>query len=323
MLRKAIPVTLLLLACSICSGKPIPVVFDTDIGSDIDDTWALLYILRSPELDLKMVLTDTADTHYRAKVTAKFLEVCERPDVSVGIGIPSKPDALFQLPYVEDYDLSSYPGTVHEDGVQAFIDLVNASEEPITLIVAGPVPNIAEALRRDPTISKKINFVGMHGSIDVGYNQSPEPSAEWNVASHVKDFQAVIAADWLSFKISPLDTCGHVILTGDLYQQVKASTVPALQALFENYRYWVDLVTWEKPDYYDERSSNLYDLIPVYMAYSSELLAIDSVKIEVDDKGYMHRSEDGHLIDAALQWKDLDAFYIHLAERLLTSKTQN
>ena len=58
-----------------------PVVFDTDIGTDIDDTWALAQLLRSPDLDLKLVLTDTGDTHYRAAVAAKFLEAAGRSDV--------------------------------------------------------------------------------------------------------------------------------------------------------------------------------------------------------------------------------------------------
>ncbi len=53
---------------------PIPVVLDTDIGTDIDDTWALAQVLRSPELDLKLVLTETGDARYRAAIAAKILE---------------------------------------------------------------------------------------------------------------------------------------------------------------------------------------------------------------------------------------------------------
>ncbi len=36
----------------------IPVILDTDIGGDIDDTWALGLLLKSPELDLKLVVGD-------------------------------------------------------------------------------------------------------------------------------------------------------------------------------------------------------------------------------------------------------------------------
>ena len=31
-------------------GKPVPVILDTDIGGDIDDTWALGMLLNCPEL---------------------------------------------------------------------------------------------------------------------------------------------------------------------------------------------------------------------------------------------------------------------------------
>ncbi len=39
-------------------GARIPVILDTDIGGDIDDTWALGLLLKSPELDLKLVVGD-------------------------------------------------------------------------------------------------------------------------------------------------------------------------------------------------------------------------------------------------------------------------
>ena len=51
-------------------NRRIPVILDTDIGNDIDDTWALGQLLNSPELDLKLVLTSTGDTEYRARVAA-------------------------------------------------------------------------------------------------------------------------------------------------------------------------------------------------------------------------------------------------------------
>jgi hypothetical protein len=66
----------------------IPVILDTDIGTDIDDTWALVMLLNSPELDLRLVVTETGDTTYRAKIVARMLEIAGRTDVPIGIGIP-------------------------------------------------------------------------------------------------------------------------------------------------------------------------------------------------------------------------------------------
>ncbi|MBM4043175.1 MAG: hypothetical protein FJ290_32205, partial [Planctomycetes bacterium] len=81
----------------------IPVILDTDIGGDIDDTWALALLLKCPELDLKMVVTDTGDTVYRAKIAAKLLEVAKRTDVQVAIGIKQKGHGKPQGPWVADY----------------------------------------------------------------------------------------------------------------------------------------------------------------------------------------------------------------------------
>jgi len=75
----------------------IPVILDTDIGGDIDDTWALAMLLRSPEVEVKLVVTDTADTVYRARVAAKLLQAAGHAEIPVGIGLrfdadgPSEP----------------------------------------------------------------------------------------------------------------------------------------------------------------------------------------------------------------------------------------
>ena len=60
---------------------PIPVIFDTDIGDDIDDTWALVMLLRSPRLDVRMITTDYGNTVYRAKLVARLLEIAGRTDI--------------------------------------------------------------------------------------------------------------------------------------------------------------------------------------------------------------------------------------------------
>jgi len=53
----------------------IPVILDTDIGTDIDDTWALAMLLRCPELDVRLILSDTGNTEYRARIIARLLGI--------------------------------------------------------------------------------------------------------------------------------------------------------------------------------------------------------------------------------------------------------
>ncbi len=43
---------------------PVPVILDTDIGLDVDDVWALAFMLKCPEIDVKLITTNTGDTTY-------------------------------------------------------------------------------------------------------------------------------------------------------------------------------------------------------------------------------------------------------------------
>jgi inosine-uridine nucleoside N-ribohydrolase len=291
------------------SGK-IPVILDTDIGSDIDDTWALTMMLRSPELDVKLVMTDTGNTTYRAKIVARMLEICKRTDVPVGIGIRFSDNTGPQEPWVAGYELSSYPGVIYEDGVDALIQTIMNSPDPITLICIGPVPNIGAAIEREPNIAQKARFVGMHGSIRRGYGGSEKISAECNVVNHTRDCQKVFTADW-NMTITPLDTCGIVKLEGEKYRSVYECKDPLTQALIENYRVWAKY----SPES-EYRSSTLFDTVAVYLAFSEELLAMEKLGIRVTDDGYTVIDKDAKVINCAMDWKDLPAFEDLLVERL-------
>ena len=294
----------------------IPVILDTDIGDDIDDTWALTMMLNSPELDVKMVLGDYRKPVYRAKILAKMLEVAGRTDVSVGVAT-GEGDSGNQSAWIEGYDLSSYPGTVHEDGIGALIDTIMNSAEPMTLICTGPVPNIAAALEREPEITKNSRFVGMHGSVRKGYGGKEEVSAEWNVRAVPEACRKVFTADW-EVTITPLDTCGVVNLKGDKYRQVYECKDPLAQALIENYRVWLKAHQKRSDDAIERRSTTLFDTVAVYLAFSEELVVMEELGIRVTDDGHTVIDEDAKKIRCAMEWKDLLAFEDLLVERLIS-----
>lgn len=295
-----------------------PVILDTDIGGDIDDTWALALLLKSPELDLKLVVTDTGNTTYRAKVAAKMLEIGGRADVPVGIGIHQGDDTGPQAPWIEGYDLSRYPGPVHEDGVGALIDGIMGSPEPVTLLCIGPLPNIAAALEREPGIAQRARFVGMHGSVRLGYGGSAEVAAEYNVHADPQACRAAFAAPW-DATITPLDTCGLVTLQGKKYRAVRDCTNLLTQALIENYRIWAQRVAWTQVDA-EMQSSVLFDTVAVYLAFSEEMLVMEQLPIRVADDGCTVIEEGSKLINCATSWKDLDAFEDWLVRRLTDSQ---
>ncbi len=297
-------------------GKKIPVIFDTDIGGDIDDTWAQVMLLNSPELDVRLVTSDSGNDTYRARLLAKMLEVAGRTEIPVGIGCKPGDGKGRQSAWLGDYRLDSYPGKVHEDGVGAIIETIRASAEPITLVAVGPVPNIAEVLRRAPDVAGKARFVGMHGSVYRGYGDSKDISPEYNVRAAPAALQAVFRADW-EISITPLDTCGIVHLTGENYQKVYGCRDPLVRALIENYRAWCDTGKGKTPDP-AQRSSTLFDTVAVYMAFSEELLEMEEVPLKVDDQGYTRIDPAGRKVRCAVRWNDRAAFEDELVRRIVS-----
>jgi inosine-uridine nucleoside N-ribohydrolase len=297
------------------SPRAIPVILDTDIGDDIDDTWALALLLQSPELDLKLVVGDYGKCQYRAKLLAKFLEKAGRTDVAVGVGLDLEPRGEGgQAPWVKDYELAKYPGTVHRDGVQALIETILKSPVPITLISIGPLPNIAEALRREPRIAERTRFVGMHGSLRVGYGGKTVPDAEWNVRADAKSCRAVFTAPW-AMTITPLDTCGLVQLKGDRYRKFRDANTPIAGVVLENYRIWSRQKN-PNNDIADRESSTLFDTVAVYLACRQDLCLMESLGVRVTDDGFTRLEETAKKVTAATAWKDLDGFYELLVQRL-------
>jgi inosine-uridine nucleoside N-ribohydrolase len=295
---------------------PIPVILDTDIGDDIDDTWALALLLKSPELDLKLVVGDYGEAQYRARLIAKFLERAGRSDVPVGVGLDTAPHGEGrQAAWAKDYDLKSYPGRVHTNGVQALIDTVMNSPQPVTLICIGPVPNIAEALKREPRIAQRARFVGMQGSVRTGYGDAKQPVAEWNVKCDPKACQQVFTAAW-DMTITPLDTCGLVSLTGDKYRRVRNTTDPTIADLIANYRLWVGGDAKLPADMADQRSSTLFDTVAVYLAIRQDLCVMEKIGLRVTDDGFTVVDPQAKPVNVAVNWKDLGAFEDFLVERL-------
>ena len=311
------------------SSQKIPVVFDTDICDDIDDTWALAMLLQSPEFDVKLITTAVGNTKSKAKTVAKFLEIAGRTDIPIGIGVQQHTGSHRQDAWAKDYDLSSYPGKIYEDGVQALIDIIINSRKPVKLIAVGPLPNIAEALEREPKIAGKAEFVGMHGSVRRGYGNNPTPSPEYNVRAFVKEAQKVFTAPW-DMTITPLDTCGIIQLKNQKYQKVLNNNSPLTNALMENYRAWQkqglrsrdkDMSEAELDKRVDKKcnssSSTLFDTVAIYLAMSTELVKMEMLPIIVTDDGHTKIDENGKMIDCATEWKDLGAFEDLLVDRLI------
>jgi inosine-uridine nucleoside N-ribohydrolase len=318
--RLVIAIVALLLAAPVIRAadnpSKTPVILDTDIGDDIDDTWALALLLQSPELDLKLVVGDYGKAEYRAKLLAKFLQRAGRSDVPVGVGLDIEPKGDGrQSAWVKDYDLKAYPGKIREDGVRAMIDTIMHSRQTVTLIGIGPAPNIAAALKREPRIALHARFVGMDGSVRLGYGGSKQPCAEWNVKAAPEAMQAVFAAPW-DITITPLDTCGLVQLSGEKYRRVRDASAPPVADLIPNYRLWLAADPKSSADAAENHSTTLYDTVAVYLAQHQDLCVMEKLHLRVTNDGMTVIDPNAREVNVATQWQDLGAYEDFLVQRL-------
>lgn len=291
---------------------------DTDIGGDIDDTWALAMLLRSPELNPRLIVTATADTVYRAKIVAKLLQRNGRSDIDVGIGLRGESDGERerQRKWIFDYSFEEYTGVIYQDGIQAMIELIENTPGPIWLIAIGPLTNIAEMIRRRPFLSAKVHLVAMLGSIDKTHKGVAGAIAEFNVVKDIKSAQIVFTSKWKSVTITPLDTCGVVILNGKLYRKLLDSHDKLVKDVIENYHIWASC-TGDDPS---RQSTVLFDTVAVHLAYSTEFLEMEKMQLVINDDGFMYRDKSGTSVNVALNWTDLNGYNNFLTQRLLSGK---
>ena len=301
--------------------KKIPVFLHTDIGGDIDDTWALGFLMRSPEVELKFILSAVGDTRYRAKIIAKMLETADYTGTTVGMGVrvPTIADHLSlcyhkrQAAWIEDYSLEKFPGKVHENGVEAFVKAVMASEETPCVLSIGPLPNIARALEIEPRIASKCRFVGMQGSIRLGYFGSSVLSAEYNVMYDPAAVRKVFSAPWKDILITPLDTCGYITLEGPLYQQIRESKDPVAWSIIENDMTWRN----DEAKLWESRSTLLCDTVAAYLVFDESLVETETLPVIVTDDGFTKIDPiHGRPIRVATAWRDLETFKKMLADRI-------
>jgi purine nucleosidase len=216
------------------------VVLDTDIGTDIDDAWALGYAVKSPSFELLGVTVTDADTPRRAKLACKLLSRLGRTDVPVAIGRQTPavpPDRVdYQFAWAEDFDAYRPSAT---PAVEFLAETIRKNPGAVTLIAVGPLQNLGDLVRQHPDVVPLVKrVVLMSGSIGASY-YGPTAVAEWNVKLAIPEAQAVYAAAW-PLTIVPLDSTSYVRLEDQERETLRRAGTPLVIALEALLRLWTD-----------------------------------------------------------------------------------
>src|SRR5690349_22587760 len=119
-----------------------PVIFDTDIGTDIDDAYALAALIHRPELELVGVTTVSSDAVARARLAAKLLQVAGARwgKVHAYAGASTATQYMKQVEWARNFSSPS----LHESGAVEFMRAqIDARPGEIRLTAVGGLPTTA------------------------------------------------------------------------------------------------------------------------------------------------------------------------------------
>ncbi len=291
------------------ADEPVPVIYDTDIGEDIDDTWALVYLLRSPEVEAKLITTGFTLPMKKAKIVAKVLERIGRTDVPVGAGVGRRDYNTNYRPWADDFKAGQYEGTIHGDGVGKLIETVHTDRTGrLKIIAVGPMQTLAEAIERDPSIAPKAELIAMAGNF-AHLGGDRKARSESNVRCKIPEARKVFSADWKRIIVVPSETCGQVKLTDERYRHVLGSEDAGARTIIEVYRIWRKNVNWTNVNP-DVESSHLYDTLAVRLAWGTELVKFTPLRMRITDKGQTVVDEEkGDRVLTATAWRDPHALW--------------
>jgi len=164
------------------------IILDTDPG--IDDALALFLALASPEIQLEAITTVSGNVHVdlTTRNALTLLELSGHTDIPVARGC-ARP--LVRQPVIADYVHGQnglggieFPEPtlrpVKQHAVDLIIEKIMAAPREITLVVIGPLTNIAMALRKEPRLVEYARqVVMMGGALRVPGNVTP--AAEFKI----------------------------------------------------------------------------------------------------------------------------------------------
>ena len=233
------------------------VIIDTDIGDDIDDTFALLFALKSPEIHVCGVTTVFRNAVRRAKMCKAILDTYGIDDIPIYAGV--------DLPLIEEiherkndrYDENHqfYPCQYSEEmeqitvnqeyhAVDFIIDTVRKQPGIIELVPIGPLTNIALAIRKAPDIIRKLKGITLMGGC------FGEKMPEWNILCDPEAARIVFTSG-IKVKAVGLDVTLKCKLLLEHLEDYKNSNNETSKLVSSMVQKWLDHYQFECPVLHD------------------------------------------------------------------------
>ncbi len=262
------------------------VIIDTDPG--VDDAFALLLAMRSPELNIRAITAVAGNVPLSLTLpnALRMVEIAGRTDIPVASGAASP---LIRRPVTAtaahgENGLAGveFPAPtiqpVKEPAADLIARLVRENAGDITLVGLGPLTNVALALRQDPEIGGMIRKIVLMGGSLSGGNVTP--AAEFNF--YVDPEAASIVFDsGVPITMVGLDVTRKVELTEDHIRRLDAGKGQVSQAAAKIATKVMELYRREG----NQGGPHLHDPLAMSSIIRPEILTFENYHVEIETAG--------------------------------------
>ncbi|MFQ3548485.1 MAG: nucleoside hydrolase [Armatimonadota bacterium] len=271
-------------------------ILDTDIGTDVDDAWALALCLASKEIDLLGITLVHADLETRAKITLKMLKQAKREDVPVykGLSETITPNGKmfwgnFEGEGVDFSDINL--DVIKDNAVDYILETIEANPNEIVLCAIGPLSNVAKAIQKSPETMKKLKKLVIMGGVYRGDGkQFADP--EHNVCVDPVATKIVLESGIPAVVIG-LNVTTQVVIKREDLRDIQHTELGDTLALMTH-------------QYFSLRSRSytfMHDVLAVHSIIDESVITTEPKSAEVLEDGRIVYSSDG-VLDVAV---DVDA----------------
>jgi purine nucleosidase len=143
------------------------VILDTDIGTDVDDLLALVFLAHARELHLEGVTTVYGDTLLRARIAATAWKLTGNPAIPIipGANEPLSARPIFWCGHEGEGIPSLEIASVDQNRTaeQFLIQYSNLYSGELEILAIGPLTNIAKAILRDAGFASRTKRLYLMG----------------------------------------------------------------------------------------------------------------------------------------------------------------
>jgi purine nucleosidase len=300
-------VLLLLSVGAVPAQARTAVILSTDVGNEIDDQWAVVYMLANPAFEVLGIISAHAPTvpdpsaHYTYRVLVDVVEnrmrIAVHPPLFEGSSLA----------------LSSRTAPRPNPGVDFIVRASKSfsQDNRLSILTIGAATDVASALLEDPSLADRIRVVAM------GFKSWPDGGDEYNVANDVKAWQVILRS-----RVPVVVGCGDVCratlaLTPAQAKDLVASHGPIGAWLWDEFQDWY--FRFVKPLRKEDFSKPwiIWDTITLaYMLKMTDEKAVPRPDLK-DDMVFDHVTTQGTItwitgLDSKRMWADfvekLDAY---------------